>query len=44
MKTKEDHYTEAAANLNGADQALMGAGAGPDDEPVAVAMGKSGLT
>ncbi|RXK39956.1 RNA polymerase-associated protein CTR9 [Tremella mesenterica] len=40
VKVKEDHFTEAAANLNKADQALMASGAGPDDEPIAVPMGK----
>lgn len=40
-KMKEFHFTEAAANLNRADQALQMSGAGPEDEPVSVAMGKS---
>ena len=40
-KTKESHYTEAAANLNRADSALQSAGAPAEDEPVSVAMGKS---
>ncbi len=42
-KTKEFHYTEAAANLNRADSALQASGAGPEEEPVSVAMGKSQL-
>jgi hypothetical protein len=37
---KDHYYTEAAANLNRADQALQASGM-LDEEPVALAMGKS---
>jgi RNA polymerase-associated protein CTR9 len=42
LRTKEAHYTEAAANLNRADGALQASGAMADEEPVTLAMGKSG--
>lgn len=41
LRTKEAHYTEAAANLNRADGALQASGAMADEEPVTLAMGKS---
>ena len=45
VKTKDWYYTEAAANLNGADEALQNVSAGLlDEEPVSLAMGKSGST
>ncbi|ORY32073.1 putative Pol II transcription elongation factor [Naematelia encephala] len=40
IRTKEWHYTEATVNLNGADAAFRASGAGPEEEPVALAMGK----
>jgi RNA polymerase-associated protein CTR9 len=42
-KTKDHHYTEAAANLNRADQALQSSGQF-EEEPVALSMGKSMFT
>ena len=42
-KTKEHHYTEAAANLNRADAALQASGDLPENEPSSMAMGKSEL-
>ncbi|RSH95616.1 hypothetical protein EHS25_000708 [Saitozyma podzolica] len=38
--TKENHYVEAAMNLNKADSALQASGAGQEDEPVSLLMGK----
>lgn len=43
VKTKESFYTEAAANLNGADQALQALGGNVNDEPVTLSLGKSAL-
>jgi hypothetical protein len=43
-KTKEWYYTEAAQNLNKADEAFRTAGPGAiEEEPVSLAMGKSKL-
>lgn len=41
MKTKEAYYTEAAANLNRADQAFGALGGSIADEPTTLALGKS---
>jgi hypothetical protein len=38
--TKENHYVEAAMNLNKADSALQASGAGQEDEPVSLLMGQ----
>lgn len=43
-KTKDWYYTEAAYNLNAADEALRSTNAGTDDEPVSMSMGKSQST
>ncbi|WVF72375.1 hypothetical protein IAT40_007190 [Kwoniella sp. CBS 6097] len=39
-KTKDYHHKEAAANLNAATEALRASGAGHEDEPVSLAMGR----
>ncbi|WWC85242.1 uncharacterized protein L201_000104 [Kwoniella dendrophila CBS 6074] len=39
-KTKDFHHKEAAANLNSASEALRSSGAGQEDEPVSLAMGR----
>ncbi|WVW83420.1 hypothetical protein I302_105440 [Kwoniella bestiolae CBS 10118] len=39
-KTKDYYHKEAAANLNAASEALRTSGAGQDDEPVSLAMGR----
>ncbi|KAK8870014.1 hypothetical protein IAR55_000584 [Kwoniella newhampshirensis] len=39
-RTKDHHHKEAAANLNAATEALRHSGAGQEDEPVSLAMGR----
>lgn len=40
VKVKEVFYTEAAANLNRADQAFAASGGIPGDEPSTLVLGK----